>query len=140
MQIASMPTAAAALRPAPTPAELPVLVAYAKSVIEFAHAKAQSQASFMLVQARDYLEILPSIINRAVAIDGIDRGVFWALEGTRLLARGAHAKANALLEIPENPPTLRAERHKDLKAQMDLVLERIKSAEELLRKPWPRVS
>lgn len=122
---------------APQPSELPALVGYARSLVEQAHAKVQTPAKFMLEDARDYLEVLPLVLNRAVAVEGIDRGVWWALQGTRLLAGTAHVKTTHLLANADKSIPERRVLHQALLAQMDLVLERVKNAEQLVRRPWP---
>jgi hypothetical protein len=121
---------------APTSAELPALVAWARGIVEHAHKQSQHQVTKFIEEARDYLEVLPRVIDRAVAIQGIDRGVFWALEGTRILARSAHAKAEAVLKLPEQPFSERRQSHLAFRAQMDLVLERVRNAEHLVHNPW----
>ena len=122
---------------APTPpvSELPALVAQAKSLVQDARAKVQLLDPAPLAQAREALVALPPVLECAIALSAENPGVYWALQGTRLLARAAHAKVDALLTLPNLTPAQRLVRHRDVQAQLDLVLERITNAGDLVLKP-----
>jgi hypothetical protein len=122
--------------PMTIPPQLPALVADAVRIASSARRASQDPSTASLEQARGWLEQLPTSLDRIGAVVGLPSGIRWAIEGTRILTTAARAKTDALLALPEDPAAGRVPMHRGLLTQMDLVLERIRNAEQLLRNPW----
>ena len=119
----------------PPGSKLPRLVDYAVDLVRRARDLAQFPEPARLRSAGGLLDQLPGVIDEAVAQDGIDRGVWWALEGTRLLAHTARVKVDAVFSAPTWQD--RQVLHEALRSQLELTLDRVKNAQHLLRNPWP---
>ncbi len=118
-----------------TSSKLPALVDDAVELVQRAHELVQLPEPARLRSAGGLLDQLPGVLDEAVAQDGLTTGVRWALEGTRLLARTARVKVDAVLTAQTTPDRDRL--HAALRAQLELTFDRVRNAQHLVRNPWP---